>query len=162
MNPATPEAIGIDYRTTKLNVAVVRGRHVIHEEEVRLGRDLGPQIAVIADLVERLRTKAQQPALIIMEAPWARAEAGIQTAIQLHKVPTRVETLAVVAGMTVLYVPVPTWKSKVLGPASKRGKEGALWYCEHIMGVKPQNHDAADAVCLGVWGVQQQRVGAVA
>lgn len=160
-----PCAIGIDYKARSLNLAVVRGRQVVYQDEAQLGRSLPGQIGMIATALERVQRFADHPPLIVMERRFTQVGKGVASAALLHETAIRVECLALCAQMLVVWVPVNTWHKQVLGNGglkSAAGKEAAKEYVERVYGLKPANDDAADAICLAQWGCWQQRVGAVA
>lgn len=154
---------GIDYSTKRLDVAVVSGRELVSCTSYDLGRDTLSQCAAIMRVVHAL--KSAGASLIVMEKPWMREGRGLGTALDLHRVPTRIETLAICSGLQVRFVPVNSWRLQVLGNGGLRteeAKRAALRYVEMVYGQRAADHNAADAICLATWGQAVAKREAVA
>lgn len=150
---APPLIAGIDYSTVALDVALVRGRQLISIETYRLGADLDVQVGVISRLMSSLCSK--DVAVVVMEERWARVEKGLPTAMKIRDVSTRVETLAAVAGLETVWVPVNKWHMHILGNGglrSEAAKQASLIYAERVYGLKDVSHNQADAICIATWG----------
>jgi hypothetical protein len=105
--------------------------------------------------IEKLYDAAGAPCPIFMEKPWMVHGKGMKTAMKLHEVPTRFETLALAAGFTVHEVPVNTWRMVVLGNgglSTNAAKAAAIQYCERVYSMKPVSHNEADAIALATYG----------
>lgn len=148
-----PLIAGIDYSTKFLDVARVRGRKLVEVTNHPLGVDVAAQVGVISRLVIDLHD--QGVAIIVMETPWMREGRGMGTAMDLHKIPTRVETLAAAAGIKVAFVPVNSWHKVVLGDGglkTEAAKAASVRFAEVAYGWKAASHNAADSICLASWG----------
>lgn len=149
---------GLDYSSRCINLALVRGRSLVYHAEHALGRDLSVSIGVMAHAIEILHVAAgNQPCAIYYEKPWMQMGKGMKTAMKLHETPTRFETLAVAAGFTLHAVPINTWRAQVLGNGGLKtdaAKAAAMQYVERVYGVRPENHNIADSVCLATFGSQ--------
>lgn len=158
---------GLDYSTQSVALALVRGRELVYHAEHRLGADLSVSIGVMSGAIEKLYDAAgKAPCPIFMEKKWLRPGKGMGTAVKLHQVPTRFETLALAAGFTVHEVPINAWRAVVLGNGglgTNAAKAAAIWYCERFYSMRPENHNVADAICIASYGAalvaQRERVG---
>lgn len=158
MNAAPARAqrftIGIDYSSQSVALAVVDGRSVLRCGEDRLGADADVQIATLARLVQDLHG---EPGVcpIWMEQPWARAEAGIQSALQVHRRAYWIEALATAASFPVHFVQVPTWHAAILGKGNMRsaaGKRASMRYVQLVYGLQAPSHNVADAIGIATYG----------
>lgn len=156
-----PVVCGIDYSTKALDVALVRGRQLVSLERHALGIDLSVQVGVMCRLVEALH--AQGVAVVVMETRWTRADKGIASAMSIRDVSTRLEALAIAAGLTVAWVPVNRWHAVILGNGglkSAEAKKASVLYVDRVYGLKAESADQADAVCLATWAVSTLRLEA--
>lgn len=152
-------AIGADYSTKAVHLAVVDARAVLRREMVDMTGD--PRHALEA-LRLVLRSLAATAPLIYLEAPWIRPEQkGMLTALAVHRIARFVEAMALLAGLSVVYVPISTWRSQVLGrtPTSALAKMASLAYVKTAYGVETRDDNLADAICIGAYGVAQITIG---
>lgn len=164
---AYPATAGVDYSTKALHIAIVRGAELVDMREIALGLDVRNQVGMMAQAAEWLRD--YRPESVWMEALWfggvrvrrdgtpAPAVSNITT-LDLHRIATRFETLAVAAGLIVRFVPIASWRLIVFGHGRPGdAKKTSLDYCARVYGWRAPNHNASDAVCLATYGAAMQR-----
>jgi hypothetical protein len=142
---------GLDYSSRAINLALVRGRSLVYHAEHRLGADLSVSIGVMAGAIE------DQPCAIYYEKPWMQMGKGMKTAMKLHLVPVRFETLAVAATFKLHEVPINTWRAQVLGNGGLKtdaAKAAAMQYVRRVYEIEPDNDNVADSICIATFGAQ--------
>lgn len=143
--------VGIDYSTRRIDVAAIRGRALIYRKAWELGRNAPGDVAAIGRAIIELHGEAPD-ALICLEKPFrSQSQAGGNVA--LHRIPIRVETLALAAGFDVVFVAVNTWHSQILGSGSMKSaqaKRASLQLVNAQYRIRLTNDNEADAVCLAM------------
>lgn len=155
----TPAA-GVDYAARRIHMALVRGRELVLSGQRDLGTDVPAQVAAIRGALSELRDAAGGEVTVYMERPWMREGKGMGSAMKLHAVPTRIETVAAALGLPVAFVPVNTWHLHVLGYGalkSAEAKRAALRYVSMVYGLETTDHNLADAVCLASYGASLEQ-----
>lgn len=156
----SPAAVGIDYSATRLHLAIVRGNALLYSGQRDLGVDVVPQVAAMRDALCELLELAGEPFTVYLERPWLREGKGLGTAMKLHAVPTRVETIAAAMGMPTVFVAVNTWHLEVLGDGglkSAAAKRAAIRYVAMVYGLETTDHNLADAICIASYGAALSR-----
>ena len=158
---------GLDYSLSYIDVAVVSGPTLVLAKQYALGVDLASRIAVIQRALDELIASPYAPSVIAMEQPWVREGRGVRSALELHAIPHYVTALAAERGIETRFVPVPTWRSVVLGNgklSTEAAKVLAVQYVQRVYQHKSDSHNQADAACLATWARdtarQRERVGA--
>lgn len=142
---------GIDYSTKRIDVAATRGRALIYRKWWELGRDAESTVKAIGKAIIELYTVAPD-ALICLEKPFrSQNQAGGNVA--LHRIPVRVETLALAADFHVVFVAINTWHSQILGNGrmrSEEAKRASIRLVNAQYKLRLTNDNEADAVCLAI------------
>lgn len=154
-------AIGADYSTKAVHLSVVSDRAVLRREIVDMTGDMRHALEALR-LV--LRALAATAPTVYLEDPWIRPDQkGMKTALAVHRIARFVEAMAILAGLNVVYVPIPTWRSQLFGrqPGTEEAKRAAIAYVRQAFAIDTSpDHNAADSICLGAFGVAQMKIGA--
>lgn len=143
---------GIDYSTRRIDVAAVRGRALTYRKAWELGRTAELDVRAIGRAIIELHEATGGDVLICLEKPF-RSQNQAAGNVALHKIPIRVETLALAAGLDVVFVAVNTWHSQILGDGGLRSdnaKRAALRLVNAQFRLNLRNDNEADAVCLAM------------
>ena len=157
-------AVGADVSTHAVHLALVGSEAVEITRVIDLQqhpiRWLGETKAFLTSLRERHWYVEPWPLALYLEAPWARAEKGIQTALEIHRIAAFVEAAAWFAGLQVERVAIPTWKTAIFGRnlPSAQSKRAAIEYVRRVFGVETRDNNLADAIAIGAYGQRQQQL----
>jgi len=163
----TTYAIGADVSTHAVHLALVGADAVVGHRIADLTGPVPVQLQAIRDALRdvqyrfyQLERNPSEPWALWLEAPWARADKGIATALALHRVAAFVEAMGWLAGLQVRRVAIPTWRSQIFGrqPRSAAAKAMSIAYVKAVFGIETRDANLADAICIGAWGQRQARV----
>lgn len=155
--------LGIDYSTKAIHVAGVDTRSLLFCRQYDLSANVSNQVGVILRALREALAgfpEDGKPEALFMERQWARPGANIVTALELHKVPTRIETVGSMLGLPVVYVYPNVWRASVLGNGGYRtdaAKAAAIRYVQTVYGFTAPIHDAAEAICIAAYGLDSSK-----
>lgn len=151
---------GADYKIKRLDVAAVEGKRLLGAKRYDLGGDVANVVAVIGEAVQLMKSVGATE--LWLERPWFRGagkdgQHAVSNAstLELHKVATRVETLAVLVGLKVHYVAVASWHATMLGNGrlrSDEAKDASIAFVKGAYGWATSDDNEADAICLAAYG----------
>lgn len=151
--------IGIDVATSRLHVAEVVGKDA---SGLRLARPIDVKAsvptAIYLEAVRRMLAEETISDVVYLEDPWIRGDdqASVRSILKQHRAIYLVEAAAALAGKTVRYVAVPTWKAAVFAQgrqSTKQAKDFSMWYVKTVYGLDVHGDDnLADAICIATYG----------
>lgn len=152
-----PAEAGLDYSTKALHFAAVDGDRLVDAWGDVLSQDTPARLVQMVRAVKRL--KSHGCTRITLEAPWFRGGTATAAAVSnvntlsLHRTAYHFEAVAVANGLTVMWVPIASWRRVVLGNGRpKDPKAEAIWYADVVFKYRTHNDNQADAICLAAYG----------
>lgn len=157
-----PPVGGVDYSTKALDFAVVDGLKLIDAWEDALGVDFPNRLVTMAKAMRRFKDAGVET--VYLEQPWfgggqgGRAIVSNVNTLTLHRTAYHLEAVLIGNGLQVVFVPIATWRSVVLGNGRpKDPKAESIWYADAAFKYRTRNHNQADAICMAAYGAALQR-----
>jgi Holliday junction resolvasome RuvABC endonuclease subunit len=159
--------LALDQSLTRTGWCMLEGSR-FRPETTKTGSFASPDPQAFGENLRQL-VLYERPMFIVYEAPIAvifsygkRQLIAEQTMVTpnatqlyLHNIAGRIEQTALMQAIDCLAVAPRTWRKAVLGRgdlAKKAAKAAAKLYCQRI-GAPFGNHDEAEAVCIGLFGL---------
>ena len=167
----TAYALGCDYSTKAVHLALVSRDEVIEREHTAISfDDLAGTILELDGLLNQLIWKHRVAALWL-ETPWFAggkfvdgtfvAGRSNNNTLKLHRVAHWIEALAIRTGISVHYVSPAEWRSQILGVGGRAKtaelKRASLRYAQMVYGVETKDDNLADAIAIAAYGLAQAR-----
>ena len=163
----TPVAVGVDYSTRALDVAVLNGRELIGPVEHRLGRDAKAVAAVITRVSMDLH-RLHGPVVMWMERPWVHRSTGkdgethynFQNVIDLCLLVGSIRGIFLASGHAVELVAPDAWRAAVMLKPTGRdraSKKAAAIRTVQLEYGRTVSDNQADAILLAVYGKTMAR-----
>ena len=136
--------IGVDYSTKYVHFGWLPNQW----RKLRVDEDLLAFTQGIANMLPE-----HEDGHLYLERPWARYNAW--TGMQMQRIATIIDVVATQQGWNVHWTTIAAWRSKLWGKgkyASKEAKKMALAYVKEECGLDLTDDNAADAICLAIYG----------